>query len=485
MTLNGAAELFFPASAINDGAVHYVAVTYDATTGDLAGYLDGELLGVLAAGPGRNFGDGGFLVLGEEQDLIGGGFDASQGLIGGLGQVNLWRRTLTEAEVDEAFAGDVNVADPDLAAAYRFNPSTNVFDDVTGGGNDLTSSGGISARAGVGVDATVEEEATLAFRSLFVGDVDALNGSGELTVTVSAANGVVELRTIAGLTITAGENNSASVTVQGAAADINATLARLDYRSDKDFVGADTITILVDDGLLAPQIDFAGATTVTANVTYALDFDTGQVTTENQFGATTPPTNGVVIVLNPNLTDFEVLAEVYENSALTNASTDFSLDGYLGTSGFSFGGQRFRFDDAFSNLTLTWSQPDVPSPTGPREVTFTFENISFADDGVNEEVTFSSGMVNSGAPARDEAVINLTVANVNDAPTAQDDALATDNDATLSGDLFADNGSGVDVDPDGDAITVTQIDGVAVTNGETVTLGSGAADDQRRRDLHL
>ncbi|PPD02687.1 MAG: hemolysin, partial [Methylocystis sp.] len=65
--------------------------------------------------------------------------------------------------------------------------------------------------------------------------------------------------------------------------------------------------------------------------------------------------------------------------------------------------------------------------------------------------------------ARVTTTFNWTVTNP--ALTARNDALTTGENATASGSVFANNGAGVDVDPDGDAFTV-----VAVTTGGTVNL---------------
>jgi VCBS repeat-containing protein len=62
----------------------------------------------------------------------------------------------------------------------------------------------------------------------------------------------------------------------------------------------------------------------------------------------------------------------------------------------------------------------------------------------------------------------------NAAPTPADDAFAVAEDAALSGNLFADNGAGPDSDPDGDALTVTAVNGVAASVGSQVALASGA-----------
>ena len=62
----------------------------------------------------------------------------------------------------------------------------------------------------------------------------------------------------------------------------------------------------------------------------------------------------------------------------------------------------------------------------------------------------------------------------NQAPMAQPDAVTVDEDALLNGDVLADNGSGPDFDPDGDRLTVTEVNGVAADVGTQFALASGA-----------
>jgi VCBS repeat-containing protein len=76
--------------------------------------------------------------------------------------------------------------------------------------------------------------------------------------------------------------------------------------------------------------------------------------------------------------------------------------------------------------------------------------------------------------AVDVATTSFAIAGVNDAPVAQDDALSTDEKTAISGSVLADNGAGADADADGDALTVTQVNGEAVSIGGQITLASGA-----------
>ncbi|MFA7429217.1 MAG: right-handed parallel beta-helix repeat-containing protein [Rhodospirillaceae bacterium] len=61
----------------------------------------------------------------------------------------------------------------------------------------------------------------------------------------------------------------------------------------------------------------------------------------------------------------------------------------------------------------------------------------------------------------------------NKAPVAQDDAVTTSEAAALKGNVLDDNGTGKDSDPDGDALSVTAVNGVGTSVGKAVTLKGG------------
>ncbi|MDQ3332230.1 MAG: Ig-like domain-containing protein, partial [Planctomycetota bacterium] len=60
------------------------------------------------------------------------------------------------------------------------------------------------------------------------------------------------------------------------------------------------------------------------------------------------------------------------------------------------------------------------------------------------------------------------------APVAKDDAVATDENTVLTGNVLADNGFGADSDADADPITVAVVNGNAGAVGTMITLASGA-----------
>ena len=65
---------------------------------------------------------------------------------------------------------------------------------------------------------------------------------------------------------------------------------------------------------------------------------------------------------------------------------------------------------------------------------------------------------------------NVVYTISNPAPIAQDDAVTGDEDTVSTGDLFADNGSGIDLDPDGDTFVVSEVGGIPANVG-TPTAG--------------
>ena len=87
---------------------------------------------------------------------------------------------------------------------------------------------------------TVAEDTILPIAGVSVADID----SSALTTTLSVAHGILNVTAGAGVT----GNGTASVTIAGTAAQINAALAGLAYTGNLNFNGADTLTVATNDG---------------------------------------------------------------------------------------------------------------------------------------------------------------------------------------------------------------------------------------------
>ncbi|KAG7486754.1 hypothetical protein JOB18_037969 [Solea senegalensis] len=85
---------------INDGKWHHLCITWTTRDGMWEAFQDGVL-----RGSGENLAPyhpikpEGVLVLGQEQDSLGGGFDATQAFVGELANLNMWNRKLSISEI--------------------------------------------------------------------------------------------------------------------------------------------------------------------------------------------------------------------------------------------------------------------------------------------------------------------------------------------------------------------------------------------------
>jgi VCBS repeat-containing protein len=73
-----------------------------------------------------------------------------------------------------------------------------------------------------------------------------------------------------------------------------------------------------------------------------------------------------------------------------------------------------------------------------------------------------------------EGFASATTIGINQPPNAQNDAFTVNEDATLTGNLFANNGSGADSDPESDPFAITAINGASFTVGVPIALANGS-----------
>ena len=84
----------------NDGAWHHICASWVSSSGSWKFYKDGDLKEDRTnLKKGHTIRQGGTLVLGQEQDSVGGGFQTYQSFQGMLSNVNVWEQALTEAQI--------------------------------------------------------------------------------------------------------------------------------------------------------------------------------------------------------------------------------------------------------------------------------------------------------------------------------------------------------------------------------------------------
>ncbi|WP_218510280.1 DUF4347 domain-containing protein [Variovorax sp. dw_308] len=110
---------------------------------------------------------------------------------------------------------------------------------------------------------TVAEDTSLPFtgvNTISVGDVD----TNLVSTRLSVANGTLLVSLAGGATISAGANNSGTLTLSGTQAQINTALATLSYLGNANYNGPDTLTVLSTDAGTPALTD---SDTVAINVT--------------------------------------------------------------------------------------------------------------------------------------------------------------------------------------------------------------------------
>ena len=182
-------------------------------------------------------------------------------------------------------------------------------------------------------------------------------------------------------------------------------------------------------------------------------------------------------------------SENLDGGSLTVAFTSGgTADDQLGIVGQGFGPGQFYADEA----TLYYGGAPVGSISGgidgstPLVITFNSSMtpaiaealirkigyVNFSEDPGDDDrvVTFTLADGDGGTSIARIATISVAVAD--DPADAQDDTIVTTEDAPATGSLFADNGGGPDSDPDGPALTITDVNGSAP--GSTIVMDSGA-----------
>ncbi|UYV77163.1 SVEP1 [Cordylochernes scorpioides] len=83
-----------------DGLWHHICVTWTSQNGDWAVYMDGAQKAYgTDLSPGVVIPGGGILVVGQDQDILGGGFNDPEAFMGEIAQLYVWPVELQPSDV--------------------------------------------------------------------------------------------------------------------------------------------------------------------------------------------------------------------------------------------------------------------------------------------------------------------------------------------------------------------------------------------------
>nr|XP_019948563.1 PREDICTED: neuronal pentraxin-1-like [Paralichthys olivaceus] len=86
--------------SVSDGKWHHVCVTWSTRDGQWEAYQDGVQRGSgINLSPWRPIRPGGVFILGQEQDTLGGRFDATQSYVGEMSDLHMWSNVLSASDI--------------------------------------------------------------------------------------------------------------------------------------------------------------------------------------------------------------------------------------------------------------------------------------------------------------------------------------------------------------------------------------------------
>ncbi len=178
----------------------------------------------------------------------------------------------------------------------------------------------------------------------------------------------------------------------------------------------------------------------------------------------------VQLILDEATGQIEIL---YLDTDFAGADTSHD-DGASATIGIQNGtaGSGTEFLQDIPNANLEGSSLTYTPNSSYAPLTFTLDTVNDPDYEGDEDyqiILSNPGNSNIGTPS-----VTTTIVDDENPPVARDDAETTDQDTIVTDNVLADNGNGVDSDPDSDPLAVTEVNGAVFTPGLPIVLASGA-----------
>ncbi|MBF0339823.1 MAG: tandem-95 repeat protein [Magnetococcales bacterium] len=255
---------------------------------------------------------------------------------------------------------------------------------------------------------TVNEDTNLSIAGFSIADVDDLGNA--MQITLSAANGLLTLAALSGLTFASGDGVSdASMVFAGAKSAINTAIATLTYRGASNFAGTDTITLLTSDqGNTGTGGAITDTDTVTVTVNPINDAPVfSSLATQTAFEDTSKTITGLTLT-DPDATTLQLTL-----SATLGVVTLASTTGLTFTTG-----------DGVADASMVFSGSLADLQTALASLAY----LGNANVSGSAAITLQANdLGNSGAGGALSAsrTINITLTAVNDPPAGSNATLTT------------------------------------------------------------
>ncbi|MEM7212736.1 MAG: Ig-like domain-containing protein, partial [Pseudomonadota bacterium] len=308
-------------------------------------------------------------------------------------------------------------------------------------------------------------------------DLYGVEASGSLTVTVIPINDAPDARSD---TFVLGESGTTTASVfanNGAGAD-----------DDVDGPGPLQIVSILGEASLIGQAFVRDGASLSLTADGSIKIDTNGSFEQLSQGQTDTISLDYAVSDGAGLTDIASISIriLGENDAPTALDDAFDMLGTQTLSGQLFADNGIGVDsdpDTLDTLSVievdgaTRTDAEIFLPSGGElsvfaDGSFEYDPAGIAIDPINGAVEQFSYTISDGRGETQSANVTIDIEGGNTNPDARNDLFSVAEDSFVTGNLLADNGSGVDTDAEGDTLTVIEAGGSGL--GQAVDLPSGA-----------
>ncbi|MBW2254042.1 MAG: tandem-95 repeat protein [Deltaproteobacteria bacterium] len=250
---------------------------------------------------------------------------------------------------------------------------------------------------------SVDEDQLRVLPAISVADDDVDQGTDQVEVSLSVADGILNLADTTGLSFSSGSDGTGSMTFSGLLADVNTALSAVEYDSDLDFNGGDSLSVSVNDlgnygsGGPLPDSGLVAITVDPVDDPPALTLPGPQIASED-LTLVLPPIGITDIDVEEGTGEVEVALSVVSGTLTLAETTDLSFSsGADGTKAMTFSG-------LLADVVAALAAVDYTPTAG------------FNGDDTLEVAVNDLGNWGLGGPQADEGTIAVTVNPVNNAP---------------------------------------------------------------------
>jgi Domain of unknown function (DUF4347)/Bacterial Ig domain/Calx-beta domain len=251
--------------------------------------------------------------------------------------------------------------------------------------------------------------------ALVLSDVDL--GNNDLEVTLSSQQGILSLASTANLTFTAGDGTEdATMTFKGKVADVNAAIASLTYKGNPNYFGNDTINLVASD---LGSTGSGGAKTFTQAIAVTI-MNVNDAPTAANGTATTAEDTALTNQALPIATDPETNPITYEliagsavgGTAVVNASGTYTFTPTANFNGPASFRYRVRDNQSTNNLSPEYTMAIAVTPVNDAPVSAN-STFATAPNAPIEDTAFTGTLaaatdVDGDTPLTYEIVTNPT-----------------------------------------------------------------------------